>query len=106
VYICRECGVVFEEPSKYGEIHYELDDKAMEYFSCCPNCGDTFFEEAINCICCGYEFLEDDLIGNLICKDCFEDIIEDRHDLVKAYIMEDPQAFAEFVQAKESEVKE
>ena len=97
MYICNECGVLFDEPARYGEIHHELDNKAIEYFSCCPNCGDTFFEEALRCDYCGNEFRDEDMVEGLICKDCLEDIIGGRQDIVEAFIMENKEAFAEFV---------
>ena len=97
MYICNACGVLFDEPAKYGEIHDELDNKAIEYFSCCPNCGDTFFEEARRCDYCELEFRDEDLIGGTLCGDCLEDIIHGRNDIVEAFIMENKEAFAEFV---------
>ena len=95
--ICPECGFLFEEPARYGEIHTELDDKAIEYFSCCPNCGDTNFEEAVRCDYCEEEFLEGKLIGGTLCPDCLEEILKARQDIVKAYILTDREAFADFV---------
>ena len=97
MYICNVCGVLFEEPSKIGEVHYELDEKAVEYFSCCPNCGDTDFVEAVQCDYCGEDFRESELIGGTLCPDCLDEIIHGRQDVVKAFIMQDQAIFAEFV---------
>jgi hypothetical protein len=97
MFICPECGCLFEEAARFGEVHNELDEKAIEYFSCCPNCGDLNFEEAVRCDYCEEEFREDDLIGGTLCKDCLEEIISARQDVVKAYILTDREAFADFV---------
>ena len=96
MYICPECGSTFSEPSVYGEVHTELDDRPVEYFSCCPNCGEGGFEEALCCDYCENWFCTDDLIGGTLCRDCLEELAEQRKDIVKAFIMADAEAFAEY----------
>ena len=95
-YICRECGYVFEEPSRVQEIHHEVDGRQVEIFCVCPNCGDTFFEDAITCGYCEEEYAEDDMVAKLFCKKCIDEMIRCRQDIVKAYIGEDLESFAEF----------
>lgn len=70
MYICKNCGAVFEEPDieaydpspdgvglprGYYEIHY------------CPMCGGDWIEQADKCPSCGEYF-----IGGIVCDDCRE----------------------------------
>jgi len=57
MFICENCGAVFEEPIKGYE---EEKDR-------CPNCGDWGFREAKKCIVCGEPCLED------LCDSCATD---------------------------------
>ena len=53
MYICNECGAVFDEPAVEREVHFWIDGSPLEEFSVCPECGDTDFTEAFECDGCG-----------------------------------------------------
>lgn len=70
MYICEDCGEVFEEPKTFYESH-GLDSPPYEQWSVCPNCSSTNYKEAHECSRCG-EYaanLEDGL-----CDICYEDM--------------------------------
>lgn len=88
MYICKECGHIFEEgeQSTYIERHDEVDG-FPEYFSCCPVCGGDY-EEAVICEACGGAFHPDDdrMVGKW-CKDCLLGMVD--YDLFKKYLHDD-----------------
>lgn len=96
MWICDDCGAVFEEPGSYREIHTELDDMPVEMVSCCPECGGGFWTEAKMCPRCEEYYSVDDLIGGKLCKGCLDEIIKMNSDVVRKYIDADRDAFAEF----------
>ena len=51
-YICLEYGHVFEDPVRYQQPHFELDDCPQEVFTGCPFCGGEY-EETTVCKKCG-----------------------------------------------------
>ena len=53
MYICNECGAVFEAPAVEREVHYWLDGQPAEEFAVCPDCGGTAISEAFECDGCG-----------------------------------------------------
>jgi hypothetical protein len=85
MYICKECGHIFEEGEQktYVERHDEVDG-FPEYFSCCPVCGGDY-EEAVICEACGGAFGQDDdrMVGKW-CKDCLLGMVD--YDLFKKYL--------------------
>lgn len=66
MYICLECGEVFENLSRWTEPHGEA-------LCGCPYCKGAV-EEAHQCKSCGEYFLEEDL-WNGFCEDCAKDEI-------------------------------
>lgn len=69
MFICTDCGTVFEYPAKIIEVHRELDCSAKEVFSHCPACLSDQFEEAEICAMCGGGFEKyTDEFG--MCGDC------------------------------------
>lgn len=60
MFICENCGAVFEEPIKGFE---EEKDR-------CPNCGDWGFTEAKKCRVCGEPSIDD------LCEHCEDQIKE------------------------------
>lgn len=102
MYICHKCGAVFDEPNIRieREMHSEfLPEIVWEdlHFPICPECGGNDFDEAALCEYCMNEFDADDLIGGTLCKGCLDEILRGRGDLVRAYIMGDPEAFVEYL---------
>ena len=91
LYICPKCHETFDEP------FYESDDTGG--WSSCPMCGSPDFEEAWHCACCGEDFAFGDLIGGVLCKECFhnEPGSLDRLDFCRN---DQPEAFAEFLVEK------
>lgn len=74
MYMCYECGAIFEEPDKgyfdpspdgvsLPQGHYEI--------SCCPKCGGDC-EEAEKCRACGEWHLE----WGVLCKECEETLAD------------------------------
>ena len=43
MYICRNCGEIFDEPRVYYE-HHGFTDGLYERQSCCPCCGGDYSE--------------------------------------------------------------
>lgn len=59
MYVCVECGCVFQEPDYWEETH-GLDYGPYEKWSGCPSCGGSY-TEAYPCDCCG-EWINDTYI--------------------------------------------
>lgn len=53
MFICNECGEVFEEPYIHKERHPYGMGYATEEFVVCPYCKDTDIDEAKRCERCG-----------------------------------------------------
>ena len=75
MYICDNCGAVFENTVSIREHHNELDDKAVEEYRGCPVCKYGGVLEAVQCDMCG-EFVAYDYVrlkdGTIACSDCYE----------------------------------
>lgn len=74
MYICKECGTVFEDFVKIREIHDELDGSPSETFEVCPECGGGF-EEAKLCLGCFEWHYEAELYDGRICQECLLDLL-------------------------------
>ena len=71
MYICKNCGNVFEELDSWTESHPYGEGYADEYWSGCPYCNSTSVDEAELCeICDEYESAEDMHDG--VCDKCFQ----------------------------------
>ena len=77
MYICNDCGEIFDEPATEYEYHPYGMGYAREEWAVCPCCSSTCFEEARVCENCGevitddYEFGEND---EYLCPDCYEEL--------------------------------
>lgn len=71
MYICNCCGAVFETPAVYEEHHPYGMTSATEYFSVCPDCGETDFDDAKKCKRCG-EFVAE--LDDGLCDCCYGDM--------------------------------
>ncbi len=73
MYVCKECGEIFEEPEHCVERH-GFTDGMYEEWDGCPECGGNY-TEAFCCDLCG-EYIQGDYIetknGTLICENCYE----------------------------------
>lgn len=68
MYICLECGEVFDQPYTRFEPHPELDGCPSETFYVSPCCGGDY-ADAARCQCCGAYTVE--LPGlTPLCKHC------------------------------------
>ena len=71
MFVCIECGRVFEVPNKWTE-HHGLDTEPYEHWFGCPTCGGAY-TEAYECNCCG-EWITDNYIktdnGARYCSNC------------------------------------
>lgn len=72
MFICLDCGEIFEEPKIFTETH-GLDSPPYEKLYGCPECGGNF-TEAFECDVCG-EYIDDEYIitdkGDRICNNCY-----------------------------------
>lgn len=75
MFICLDCGYVFETPRRWAERH-GLDTPPYEELSGCPKCyGD--YSDAYECDCCG-EYIDEDCAmtedGLRLCDECYADM--------------------------------
>lgn len=72
MYICLDCGHIFETSRKYIETH-GLDSPPYEEWNGCPRCGGVYIE-TFKCDLCG-QYVEDEYIttnkGDIICENCY-----------------------------------
>ena len=72
MWVCLDCGLIFNEPKHYVETH-GLHCGPYEEWDGCPKCSGAC-TEAYECDCCG-EFIVDDYIktkdGYRYCEDCY-----------------------------------
>lgn len=71
MYICLECGELFEEPKHYVETH-NLDTPPYEEWTGCPRCGGAY-TGTYRCECCE-EWIDNDYIGIgdlRYCQNCY-----------------------------------
>ena len=71
MYICNNCEAVFETPAVHEEQHPYGMTYATEYWSVCPHCGDTDFDEAKKCDRCGEYVAE---LEEGLCDCCYGDV--------------------------------
>ena len=71
MFVCSECGHVFDEPKRWKEKH-GLDCPPYENFSGCPSCGGAYADAPI-CDCCG-DYISGDFVvidDQTYCDNCF-----------------------------------
>lgn len=72
MYICLECGSLFDKPVYYREKH-GFDTPPYEEFEACPCCGGAF-TETYECDSCG-EWITGDYVelndGSRYCEECY-----------------------------------
>ena len=72
MYVCVDCGRLFDDPKSYSESH-GLDSPPYEEYSGCPRCAGTYVQ-TFECDCCGewitgkYVKLDD---GTVACENCY-----------------------------------
>lgn len=74
MYICLECGHIFEdgEEKRWSESRGEFwGMSCSEEMIGCPICGGNY-EESKKCVICGSAHLEDDLHGG-VCDECIDE---------------------------------
>jgi predicted RNA-binding Zn-ribbon protein involved in translation (DUF1610 family) len=69
MFICRECGEVFDDPRTDYSLHDFGEGSAREEYNVCPACGGVDIEEADRCAECGVWTPKSELHGGL-CDDC------------------------------------
>ena len=78
MFICNDCGEVFEEPKIYYEHHPYGMGYAEEKWLACPHCGDTDIKDAVECSRCGDYIAEDDAHmdenGLYLCDMCNDEL--------------------------------
>ena len=81
MFLCLECGKLFEEPEKYEDSH-GLDYPPYETWYGCPSCAGGYVE-TFQCDVCGdyitgkYIKTADD---DIICEECY--VVKDVEDLM------------------------
>ena len=72
MFICLDCGKLFEEPKRYIERH-GLDYAPYEAWKGCPECGGAYVE-TFECTQCGKWITGDYIeIGDtLVCDECYQ----------------------------------
>lgn len=72
MWVCTNCGHIFEEPHRWEERH-GFDYGPFEKFSGCPECGESYIE-AHKCDECGHwitgEYIKT-VSGQRICENCY-----------------------------------
>lgn len=76
MFICMDCGHVFEEPRVEHERMADFwGAPAWEEFGVCPNCGSVEYDTAEQCERCGEWVPETTDFGNVkLCDFCLEDL--------------------------------
>ena len=73
MYLCLDCGQIFEHSKHYVEAH-GFDSPPYEEWNGCPACGGSFID-ALQCSICG-KYIRDDFIelknGDIIGECCYE----------------------------------
>lgn len=73
MYICNNCGEVFEEAKVIEEHHPYGMGTATEEWYVCPHCEDTDFQAAQECERCGELVAE---LNDGLCECCYGDMYE------------------------------
>lgn len=73
MFICLDCGCVFDEPKHWIETH-GLDSPPYEEWDGCPSCGGTY-AETHKCDNCG-DWINGEYVklknGDNFCENCYE----------------------------------
>ncbi len=78
MFICLNCGEIFEEPKHYVEKH-GFEYGPFEEYDGCPVCGDSY-EEAYECSNCNSYICETNAVimdGREVCEACADEIAEE-----------------------------
>lgn len=78
MYICKDCGITFEEPATWRE-HHGLE-YGYETLSGCPHCGSGDYVETKECRVCGEPIAE-----GSICPDCLEEFRKALEGFIEIY---------------------
>lgn len=73
MYICNDCGAVFEDFKVVREAHPYGMGVAFEEWAYCPHCDSGDFEEAKECERCGEYFVS---LTDGLCDLCYEEMYE------------------------------
>jgi methionyl-tRNA synthetase len=69
MYVCPNCGCVFESPKLYSDFQGEVfGAPSYETYTGCPNCG-SGYDEAIQCEICGECYPENQIYRGY-CEKC------------------------------------
>lgn len=74
MYICGDCGAVFEEPAELEETTWAWGRPEEYILSRCPRCGSSDFDEAVKCAVCEELFHKENTQmgdnGEVFCERC------------------------------------
>lgn len=77
MYICNECGLVFNNPKQYSEDRTPYGGSSepgfTEHYKGCPSCGGNY-DEAMQCVRCDNEYISVESY-HPFCEGCLQDLI-------------------------------
>ena len=74
MYICNDCGALFEEPVTCNEKHPCGEGYAYELIAVCPSCAGSF-GKAVKCTNCGC-FHGEEKLNDGMCTDCMDEMLQ------------------------------
>ena len=82
MYVCNDCGHVFEHPANRYNMAVSVEDEDAQ----CPSCGSDDFDNAEQCEKCGEWFASKDM-DYCLCKKCLGEAAKEH---AAEYVMNDP----------------
>ena len=91
MYICKDCGEIFEEPVVVK------DDPSPDgvgltsgyyVFESCPHCDSDNIEEAVQCVCCD-EWMDGTDGSDILCDNCLAEIKDTLDGIMADYNLSD-----------------
>ncbi len=80
MFICNDCGEIFDEPRQSIILHDEVDCQREEYYDTCPSCGENDIDVVVQCTVCNdyiAEYKREDYVafesGDVVCNECLHD---------------------------------
>lgn len=73
MFVCGDCGAVFEKPAKRVETIWTKGRSEQYVLGRCPECGSGNFEEGVKCGVCGEivsNFVAERSCGQYVCEKC------------------------------------
>lgn len=85
MFLCNDCGEVFDEPHEATIYHSEVDYQCEEYYCVCPSCGENDFDEVVQCEVCDDFIVKNEREkyiafsnGDNVCNNCLHEYCEEK----------------------------